>query len=117
VELDGLRFVTPSSAQPVATIRSGNEDLIAERFVFAGENRMAIIGSSTSDISNKEYNMLLQFVEQELESERFDFGETGDQRGFSIIRAEDGGLVFVGKNSFENNSLITLVKTRSNGQL
>lgn len=111
LEMDGLRFINFSE---FATIRSDSEDLTGERFVMTAPGSFAIIGSSGYD---NNYDILLQFVEQGIPSGRFYFGETGNQTGAGILVSDDGGLVFVGTNTYEGNSMISLVKTNINGEL
>ena len=111
LEMDGLRFLNSGE---LATIKSGFEDLLAERFVLTNPGRIAIIGSR---IANEDYNMMLQFVDQGIEDNRVYYGERGAQIGSGIIRSEDGGLIMVGTNAFEGNSMISLLKVGSKGQL
>lgn len=53
----------------------------------------------------------------ELWSEYKSFGKTGSQRGVAIQEANDGGFIILGTNSFDNNSMITLLKTKPDGSL
>ncbi|HDR67626.1 MAG TPA: hypothetical protein ENN61_01100 [Bacteroidaceae bacterium] len=111
IEMNGLKF---GSSSVVATIQSDSADFIAEDFVLTGTGRLAIIGS---DISDGNYNILLQFLDQGVPDGRINFGETGSQVGSKIIVTDDGGLLFVGTNAYEGNSMISLVKTNEEGRL
>jgi len=45
------------------------------------------------------------------------FGRTGEQSASSFRITPDGGLVILGNNSFEGNSMITLIKTGPEGSM
>jgi hypothetical protein len=113
IEMNGLRF---TDDRVIATIRSVNEDLTGERLIKSRDGRLAVIGSS---YANEDYNMFLQFLDPQSETllESVYIGEGGTQTGSNIMRAEDDGLIIVGTNAFEGNSMVSLVKTDHNGKL
>ena len=45
------------------------------------------------------------------------FGGTGIEQGESVIQTSDGGFLLLGSTLFEGNSMITLTKTNSEGEL
>jgi len=45
------------------------------------------------------------------------FGRTGSQTGNSVRITPDGGFIIAGSNAFEGNSMITLIKTGSEGSM
>jgi hypothetical protein len=45
------------------------------------------------------------------------FGSSGDQTASAIKNTTDYGLVILGSNKYQGNSMITLIKTDSNGQI
>lgn len=99
-------------------------DLIAEACVVNSNGELTIVG--TSEV-NEDRDMLLLLVDEDgnlipnedpdIEHSLRSFGDEGAQKGYSVKRSLDGGLIFAGSNSLEGNSVISLVKTNSRGEL
>lgn len=112
IETSGL--LIPKSVL-LATISEGNMDLIGERFVKTADGRYAIIGTRQS---NGTRDIFLQFLTSDfVASGRIIYGASGDQSGADIDLPSDGGIVILGTSSFENNSMISLIKTSDTGDL
>ncbi len=91
-------------------------DLSLAKFVLTREGTLAIIG--TREISENR-DIYLAFIgsDGKLVRDPLLFGELGNQSAESIVVAADGGLVFTGTHSLEGNSLVTLIKTKANGEM
>lgn len=112
VETDGLYNVT---GDIVATVSESNASLTAERFVRTEDGSIAIVGTrsggSTKDI-------FLQFLSADYSvGELIIYGSAGDQSGTDIDVPSGGGIVLLGDNSKDNNSMISLIKTGDDGNL
>ena len=66
---------------------------------------------------NENLDLLLSFVNKAGESSNSSFGNIGNQAGNGIISTSGGALVFTGRHAIEGNSLISLYKTDTNGEL
>lgn len=98
-----------------ATISQSNTDLTAKRFVKTDDGRYAIVGSRTaygfSDI-------FLQFLSPDYAvTGSVVFGSSGAQSGADVEIADDGGIVVLGTNEADGNSMISLIKTSDTGDL
>ena len=112
IETSGL-FITRSVL--LATISEGNMDMIGERFVKTADGRYAIVGTRRSGGTK---DIFLQFLTSEyLASGRIIYGASGNQSGADIDLPDDGGIVILGTTSFEDNSMISLIKTSDTGDL
>ena len=114
-ETNGL---IPGNSFPVATISEANTDLIGKRFVKTADGRYAIIGTRKVAGSSE---IILQFLapsESDFEvAERVLYGATGIQTGADIALPSNEGLVLLGTNGYEENSMISLIKTNDAGGL
>jgi len=112
IETDGL-LVTNSLL--LATISEQGSDLIAKRFVKTAADSYAIVGTRQSD---GDQDIFLQFLSSDYAvTERILYGSTGNQSGADIDLHDDGGFILLGTNSFEDNSMISLIKTGETGNL
>lgn len=112
IETNGL-LITKSLL--LETISKPGADLIAKRFVKTAGGSYAIVGTMQSD-GNQE--IFLQFLSSEYsEEERILYGSAGNQSGADIDLHNDGGLILLGTNSFEDNSMISLIRTSETGSL
>ncbi|MFZ5941305.1 MAG: hypothetical protein ACOYXB_12110, partial [Bacteroidota bacterium] len=102
---DGVKF---------ATISTTGIDLTGEKMVITAGGSLAVTGTITN-AENKD--IFLQLYPEGSDAIRLYFGETGNQTGNGIAATPDGGVIITGGNSYEGNSMITLVKTKENGQL
>jgi hypothetical protein len=109
IETDGL-LVKESSL--LATISERDSDLYAERLVKTEAGRYAIVGTRT--VGNDE-DIFIQFLQDYQVGERIVLGSTGDQSGADIGIPENGGLIILGDNYYEGNSMISLIKTDDSG--
>jgi len=98
----------------LATISESGTDYIGEACVISSNDSIAVAGIHEF---NENKDILLQFVgEDGTIGSKTLFGQLGDQSGFDIKRTLDGGLILVGSNGLEGNSVISLVKTNARGQ-
>jgi hypothetical protein len=110
IETSGLLI---TSSLLLATISERNTDLIAERFVKTRDGRYAIIGTSVRD-GNRD--MFLQFLESDYQvANRIIYGSEGDQSGADIALTQGEGILLLGTNKFDQNSMISLMKTDDKG--
>jgi hypothetical protein len=80
-------------------------------------NELVIIGSTASfgngnnDIYFLKVDMNGNFIESKT------FGNNGGEDGYSISQTFDGGYIIGGVSEFEKNSMATMIKIRSNGEI
>jgi hypothetical protein len=99
----------------LATVSENNMDLIGKRFVKTADGRYAIVGTRQS---SGEREIFLQLLTSSHDpAGRIIYGASGDQYGADIDVTEDGGLVMLGTTSYEENSMISLIKTNDTGDL
>jgi len=96
----------------LATISESGADLSAERLVKMKDGKYAIVGSRSAD---DEPEIMIQFLADLKEDIRKTYGSEGIQEGADIAIPENGGLVFIGDNGYEGNSMISLLKTNESG--
>jgi len=90
-------------------------DMIGERFVKTEDGRYAIVGTRRGGGNS---DIFLQFLTSEkIESGRIIFGTTGEQSGADIGLPDDGGIVILGTSKYEDNSMISLIRTTNTGDL
>ncbi len=112
LEKDGL-LVT--SSELVATIGGSNGDLLGKRMIKTPDGRYAIVGTQET---GAETQMFLQFLSSGFSvGAPISYGSSGVQAGRDIDVGADGGMVMLGINSFETNSIISLIKTSETGDL
>lgn len=112
IETEGL-YITRSVL--LATISENNMDLIGKRFAKTADGRYAIVGTRQS---GREREIFLQLLTASHDpAGRIIYGASGDQYGADIDVTEDGGLVMLGTTSYEENSMISLIKTNDTGDL
>ena len=112
IETSGL-LITRSVL--LATISEGNMDMIGERFVKTADGRYAIVGTRRSGETK---DIFLQFLTSDyMASGQIIYGASGDQSGADIDLPNGGGIVILGTSSFEDNSMISLIKTSDTGDL
>ena len=109
VESEGLLV---KNDRLLATISEPGADLSAERMVKMKDGKYAIVGSSSAD---DDANIMIQFLADLKEDIRKTYGSAGIQEGADIAVPENGGLVFIGDNGYEGNSMISLLKTNESG--
>jgi hypothetical protein len=100
----------------VATISESNMDMIGERFVKTADGRCAVVGTRRSGGTQ---DIFLQFLSsgELLDAGQIIYGASSDQSGADIDLPADGGIVLLGTTSYEENSLISLIKTSDTGDL
>lgn len=104
-----------TSSVQLATISEGSADLVSKRLVKTDDGRYAIVGTRQS---GSEHEILLQFLTAAYDpAERILYGASGDQYGADIDIPENGGIVMLGTTSYEENSMISLIKTNDTGDL
>ncbi|MFH0757642.1 MAG: hypothetical protein V2B15_10170 [Bacteroidota bacterium] len=97
------------------TISEQNTDLIAKRFVKTEDSRFAIVGTRQSGGNS---DIFLQFLLPDYQAaERIIFGAAGNQSGADIDLPADGGLLMLGTNGYDANSMISLIRTGDAGDL
>jgi len=112
IETEGA-YITNSLQ--LATISQSNTDLIGRRFVKTDDGRYAIVGSRTVYGSS---DIFLQFLSSDYAvTGNVVFGSSGTQTGADIDVTDDGGIVVLGTNASDVNSMITLIKTSDTGDL
>jgi len=112
IETEG-EYITKSLQ--LATISQSNTDLIGRRFVKTKDGRYAIVGSRTAYGTS---DIFLQFLSSDYAvTGNVVFGASGTQTGADIDISDDGGLVVLGTNGSDVNSMITLIKTSDTGEL
>ena len=111
VESDGLLV---KNDKLLATISEPGSDLMGERLVRMEDGKHAIVGTIITD---QNADILIQFLADFREDIRKTFGSGGTQAGADIAIPGDGGLVILGDNGYEGNSMISLIKTNESGDL
>ena len=112
VETSGLLI---TSSVLLATISAIDADLHAERFVKLDDGRFAIVGTYSNGGSS---DIFLQFLLSDYQvAERVIFGSDGNQVGSDIALPDGGGILLLGTNHVEQNSMISLLKTDDSGNL
>ena len=112
IETNGL-LITKS--EQVATIPASNTDLIGERFLKTDDGRYAIVGTRSAGAAQ---DIFLQFLGSDhAASGRIIFGGAGNQSGADIALPGEGGIVLLGTSNFEENSMISMIKTSDTGDL
>ncbi len=96
----------------LATISERGADLRAERMVKIDGGRYAIVGTRST---NGDSDIFVQFMADFQKDIGKTFGSAGIQEGADIGIAGNGGLVILGDNGFEGNSMISLIKTDESG--
>ncbi len=96
----------------LATIYETGVDLSAERLVKMDNGKHAIVGTRST---GEDADILVQFMNDFQEDIRKTFGSGGIQKGSDIAIPGNGGLVFIGDNGYEGNSMISLIKTNESG--
>jgi len=109
VESDGLLV---KNERLLATISEPGVDLMAERLVKMEGGKHVMIGTRQSDGNA---DILLQFMSDLKEDIRKTYGSGGIQEGADIAIPSKGGLVFVGENEYEGNSMVSLIRTNESG--
>lgn len=125
-DIEGNRITNVSDP---ATISISGADLTGERCVLNATGQLVIAGTVES---NENRNMMLMFLDAEelstflatpsgsrgnldLTYEIKEFGELGNQTGSAVKNTPGGGLILVGSNGLEGNSVISLVRTNARG--
>jgi len=111
LETEGLRI---TGSDFLATIAEINTDLVAERLVKTTDGRFAVIGTRKT---GGDSDIFLQFIQDYQVAERLIYGSTGEQTGADIGLPLAGGLVLLGDNGYERNSMISLIRTDAKGNL
>lgn len=99
----------------LTTISESDVDLTGERMVKTRDGRYAIAGTREA---NGDRQIFLQFITSDYNPEKqIIFGAAGDQAGADIVLPEDGGMVLLGTNRYEESSMISLIRTNDTGDL
>ena len=109
LETDGLLI---KNDRLLATISESGVDLMGQRLVKMEDGKQAIVGTRQSDGNA---DILLQFVSDFKEDIRKTYGSGGLQAGADIAIPTEGGLVFIGDNGYEGNSMVSLIRTNESG--
>ena len=113
LETNDQLYITQSEL--LKTISESNMDLIGKRFVKTEDGRYAIVGTLQS---GGDRQIFLQLLTPDKDpSVRVVYGASGDQYGADIDNSNDGGFVLLGTTGFEENSMISLIKTNDTGDL
>lgn len=94
----------------------GNADLLGSKVRIIDQNTFAVIGTR---IETGNDDMLLLLVDGDgNEIDRSMYGDEGFQIGEGIdLTSGDNGLILIGTNGSEDNSMISLLKTDASGKL
>jgi hypothetical protein len=90
-----------------------NASLTGNQIRVVGEDRYAVIGTRTE--TGNDDMILLHTDANGGELSRRIFGDEGFQQGVSLEVTADGGLILVGNNGSEDNSMMALVRTDEEG--
>ncbi len=105
----------PLNSVLLTTISESGVDLRPKGIVKTADERYAIVGTREAGGSQQ---IFLQFLGSDYDPEDLIiYGAAGDQSAADIVLAEDDGLVFLGTNSVEETSMISLIKTNGSGGL
>jgi hypothetical protein len=111
IETSGDRIVRSTQLE---TITQSNTDLIGRRIVKTIDGRYAIVGSRS--VYGAASDIFLQFLTSDYAvTGNVIFGSGGAQTGADIDIADDGGIVVLGTNASDANSMISLIKTSDTG--
>lgn len=111
-----LGFVPGWESHKVLTSQGVQGNFSANGIRILNDNSYAIIGTRT--ITGNDDIILLHTDAAGNEVSRRIFGDDGFQQGISLeITGFDGGLILVGNNGSEDNSMMALVKTNAAGEL
>ena len=98
-----------------ATISQTGADLYGEGAVVNSLGEIVIFG--TIEVNENKDMMMLFLDENGQETrDRREFGELGNQVGSAVKKTPDGGLVSIGSNGLEANSVISLIRTNARGE-
>jgi hypothetical protein len=112
IETNGLLITKTLLLATISEIESG---LIAERIIKTEDGRFAIVGTRQS---NGNRDIFLQFLRPDYQpAERLIYGSAGNQTGADIALPDGGGLIMLGTNGTDRNSMMTLIKTGDVGDL
>ncbi len=98
-----------------ATIWANGADIKGEDCILNSEGNIVVFGTTTVN-ENRDMYLVVLDSEGALIGDPREYGELGNQSGFAVDAAPDGGLILVGTSSLEGNSLISLMKTDANGR-
>ena len=112
IETGGTDGLLIKNERLLATISEPGVDLIAERMVKMEDGRHALVGTQTLDGNA---DILIQFLADLEEDIRKTYGSGGIQEGADIAIPSKGGLVFIGDNGYEGNSMVSLIRTNESG--
>ena len=114
INIDGS-LITGGSLITDGPISEISADLVAKRFVKTREGRIAIVGTRSA-AGGKE--IFLQFLTPDFRlAGRILFGAAGAQSGADIGLPANGGLILLGTNGSDQNSMISLIRTGDAGEL
>jgi len=112
IETEGLQV---TNSLILENISEQNTNLIAKRFVKTEDGRFAIVGTRESDGNS---DIFLQFLLPDyMAAERIIFGAAGNQSGADIDLPVDGGILMLGTNGYDTNSMISMIRTGDAGDL
>lgn len=97
-----------------ATIWANGADIRGEDCILNSEGNIAVFGTTTVNENRDMYLVVLDGEGAFIDDPR-EYGELGNQSGYAIDVAPDGGLILVGSSTLEGNSLISLMKTDAGG--
>ena len=100
---------------PFKEIESQEAEIYGNSICSLSTGGYAIIGS-TITAGNEDIYLLITDSQGNVVNSNT-FGGTGSQVGLQIQQTSDGGFIILGLNTFDNNSMITLIKTKPDGSL
>lgn len=99
-----------------ATISMTGADLTGEDCVVSQSGEIIVFG--TMEVNENRDMALLRINEEGgMVADPETYGALGNQTGNALDKTPDGGLILVGNNTLEGNSLISLIKTNAQGGL
>ncbi|MBN1186387.1 MAG: hypothetical protein JXB49_29195 [Bacteroidales bacterium] len=96
-------------------IESPESELYGKYIYAISSGGYAIIGSIITAGNEDIYLLITDSQGNTVTSNTF--GGTGTQVGIKIEQTADGGFIILGTNTFDRNSMITLIKTKPDGSL
>lgn len=112
ITIDGILI---TGTVPLAQISESGAQLVASRIKKSPNGGFVVVGTRVIG-SNRD--IFLQFLDESFQSqERIIFGEAGNQSGEDVEFASDAGMLMLGTNGAEDNSMISLIRTGEAGEL
>jgi len=100
--------------EKLATISRPGTDLMGEACVINSLGEIVVFGTRTVN-ENRDMCIIRIGSDGQLIGDIIVYGELGNQIGNGMDKTADGGLILIGTNTLEGNSLISLIKTNAKG--